>query len=109
MRLVEEKIASAPLSHWEALFSQADACCAPVRRLEETLEDPLFQGRGLFFALEGHGQRFFQVATPVTPARREGFTSPPVVGQHTREALAQVMEPGAVEALLRDGVALQSP
>lgn len=108
VRQVEARIASEPLAHWEALFAQADACCAPVRRPEQTLEDPLFQSRGLFFTLEGHGERFFQVATPVTPQERGAFLPPPVVGQHSRELLSRVMAPEAVEALLRDGVALQA-
>lgn len=36
-----------PLAHWSALFADGEACVTPVLRLDETLQHPHFQARGM--------------------------------------------------------------
>jgi len=42
---IRDKIRSQPLSHWQALFSQADFCVEPVLKLDEALHSELAQQR----------------------------------------------------------------
>lgn len=48
LRAVAGLIESADATHWQAAFAGQDVCCCVVRSIEEALQDPHFQGRGLF-------------------------------------------------------------
>jgi alpha-methylacyl-CoA racemase len=39
--------ASRPMAHWSALFSDGEACVTPVLRLDEAVNHPNFQARGM--------------------------------------------------------------
>jgi crotonobetainyl-CoA:carnitine CoA-transferase CaiB-like acyl-CoA transferase len=39
--------AARPLAHWRSLFHDADACVAPVLRVDEALDHPQFRARGM--------------------------------------------------------------
>ncbi|MDH4249494.1 MAG: CoA transferase, partial [Deltaproteobacteria bacterium] len=47
---VSERIAAQPASYWEQRFAGQDVCCTLVRTLEEALNSPQFQARGVFKA-----------------------------------------------------------
>jgi alpha-methylacyl-CoA racemase len=105
---VRRAVAARPLAWWVERLEGADACCAAVQTPAEAAQDPLFHERGLFFTLEGHGARFAQVATPLTPADRAAFVPPPRVGEHTRAGLCEAgLTEEEIGALLSSGVARQ--
>ncbi len=89
---------------WTALLEPADCCCVPVKSPEEVIDDPLFQERGLFFEIESAAGPIFQTATPLTPANRDGFTAPPLLGEHTRALLLEAgLETGVIDELFASG------
>jgi crotonobetainyl-CoA:carnitine CoA-transferase CaiB-like acyl-CoA transferase len=58
-------------AHWQALFQGEDVCCAIVASLEEALEDPQVQARGLFdHVLSADGRSLPALPVPVAPAFR---------------------------------------
>jgi alpha-methylacyl-CoA racemase len=58
-------------AHWQVLFQGEDVCCATVASLEEALEDPHVQARGLFDqVLTAEGRSIPALPVPVAPAFR---------------------------------------
>ncbi len=102
-----ELFASRTRQQWTELLDGVDCCCEPVRRPQETLDDPLFAHRDIFFTLETPGGSFLQTATPLTPSDRSAFIPPPLLGEHTREVLTQAgIGQDVLDALLSRGAAL---
>ena len=90
-----------PLAHWATLFADAPACVTPVLRLDETLQHPHFQARGM-------------VGSPGAPqlgpaVRMSGFEPPaprpaPQPGEHSEAVLLQSgFDAAAIAALRADG------
>lgn len=84
---VAELIGSKPLAHWVERFRGSECCVTPVLRLDEALEDPHFQARGM--VVDSEGSR--QFACPVKMSGfsfevRQGAPSP---GQHNDQILAE--------------------
>lgn len=91
---------------WTALLEPADCCCVAVKTPDEVPDDPLFLERELFFEIESPAGPIFQTATPLTPSNRAAFTAPPLLGEHTREALAEAgYGLGEIDDLLSSGAA----
>lgn len=67
---VAARIAGEPADHWRAVFERADCCCTVVQTLQEALQDPHFQRRGLLDHEVENTDGVRQIALPV-----------PVVGQ----------------------------
>ncbi|WP_111731857.1 CaiB/BaiF CoA transferase family protein [Roseovarius amoyensis] len=67
---VATRIAGEPADHWRAVFERADCCCTVVQTLQEALQDPHFQRRGLLDHEVENTDGVRQIALPV-----------PVVGQ----------------------------
>jgi crotonobetainyl-CoA:carnitine CoA-transferase CaiB-like acyl-CoA transferase len=77
---------------WVKLLVEAGTCVAPVNTMEEAFEDPQIRHLGMVWELEHPTQgKVRQMAFPVlfseTPAEARSFA--PVLGQHTRELLAE--------------------
>ena len=53
---VAELIGSQPLAHWVERFRGSECCVTPVLRLDEALDDPHFQARGMVVQSEGSRQ-----------------------------------------------------
>jgi crotonobetainyl-CoA:carnitine CoA-transferase CaiB-like acyl-CoA transferase len=60
-------------AYWRALLEPLDCCCAVVRRLEEAVNDPHFQGRGLWSlrAQVATGEDIAAACVPLAPVFRE--------------------------------------
>jgi crotonobetainyl-CoA:carnitine CoA-transferase CaiB-like acyl-CoA transferase len=92
-------------AEWAEVFDGTDACVAPVVRLADAPHHPHLAARGTFVAPDG--------VTQPAPAPRFSRTSasigspPPLVGEHTREALA-AWGIDDVDALIDSGAAIQA-
>jgi crotonobetainyl-CoA:carnitine CoA-transferase CaiB-like acyl-CoA transferase len=80
--------ASRSLAHWSALFADGEACVTPVLRLDEAVEHPHFQARGMVVRA-AHAP--LQLGPPVKMSGFEpGTPSPaPRPGEHTDEVLRE--------------------
>lgn len=90
--------AAKPLAHWVELFSGEDCCVTPVLRLEESLEDPQLQARGMVVRHEGA----LQFAPPLRMSEYEFKVErpAPAAGEHTDEILREAgYSTGEVAAL----------
>ena len=94
---------------WLGALEAAKVPCGAINNLAEVFEDPQVQARGMVDTWD-HPLRagLRLVGSPAklsaTPVRKD--LPPPLLGQHTREVLAQVlgMDAGRIEALARDKV-----
>ncbi|MDQ0691376.1 CaiB/BaiF CoA-transferase family protein [Arthrobacter sp. W4I7] len=97
--------ASRDLEHWDALFSDSDACVAPVRTFAEAERDPQLLARGVLVEHDGILQPAPAPRFSATPAQIQG--TPPATGADTREALTRWGLPD-VDTLIADGIAQQA-
>ncbi len=94
-------IAAEPLAHWGALFEGKQCCVTPVLRLEEALDLPQFQARGMVQRSEG------QAAQLACPVRMSGFQfevtrGAPAPGQDTDALLEALGYDAASRQALRE-------
>ena len=79
---------SAPRAHWETLFADADDCVWPVLSMKEAPEHPHNRAREAFVEVAGVRQ-----PAPAPRLNRTPGTirrPPPLLGEHTRECLAEL-------------------
>lgn len=70
-RAVQQLIGGKTAAEWQALFAGKDLCCCVVATLEEALNDPHFQSRGLFNRkLSADGKSIVALPVPVDEAFR---------------------------------------
>lgn len=88
-----EQFRKHPLSHWETVLAGKEVCWAPVKTMDEALDDPLFQDREMVAEIDREGKMPLRVlGTPVKLSRTPGGvrTFPPEFGQDTRKILAEI-------------------
>ncbi len=107
--LIEAVTARKPRAHWLALLRQAGVPCAEIQDYGEVFNDPHLVERGFFVDLPH--PRLGQVRMLGTPLRL-GSTSTgparagPLLGEHTREVLAEIgRTPAEIEGLIAAGAA----
>lgn len=63
---IQQKLGAESLAHWQAVFSQADACVEPVLTIAEAAEHPQLKARGMVIEVDrGDGERQRQLACPI--------------------------------------------
>ena len=72
-------------AEWEPIFTKADCCCTIVREMNEVLDDPHYNARGIFdWKIEGNnGATATALPVPISPnfrASREKATRAPELG-----------------------------
>ncbi|MDH4249325.1 MAG: CoA transferase, partial [Deltaproteobacteria bacterium] len=85
-----ERIAAQPASYWEQRFAGQDVCCTLVRTLEEALNSPQFQARGVFKARVRMKEGSLRaLPVPIVPEFRDQETPKeyPAVGEGNGELL----------------------
>jgi crotonobetainyl-CoA:carnitine CoA-transferase CaiB-like acyl-CoA transferase len=105
---VRQRLLNRASAEWLALFRENDIWCGPVYGYAELVDDPQIKHNGAFVeydhATEG------RVKTPGFPIRFSKTPSTiergaPLVGEHTREILAEAgRDPAQIEALIKSGV-----
>ncbi len=90
-----------PLSHWQRLFEDADACVEPVLTLNEATASELFQSRAMLTRGAGE-QGPLQIACPLrfSGQRPQARSPAPTLGQHNEEILSTLGYSRADVALL---------
>jgi crotonobetainyl-CoA:carnitine CoA-transferase CaiB-like acyl-CoA transferase len=101
-------LARRPAAEWVDVLNAAGVACGPINTLDQVFADPQIRRADLVREVANAAWGPHKVlALPVhlsrTPARVE--RAAPMTGEHTREVLEALgYEPGALEALLADGV-----
>jgi crotonobetainyl-CoA:carnitine CoA-transferase CaiB-like acyl-CoA transferase len=98
---------------WQELLDGQEICFSPVLNIEETLDFPHLQRRGMFQGIEGEGGKTIpQVGFPIklsnTPAAY--FIPPPKMGQDNRSVLQKAgfsME--EIQLLEKEGIIGTAP
>ncbi|MDY7572106.1 CaiB/BaiF CoA-transferase family protein [Pseudomonas sp. CCC4.1] len=96
-------------AQWVAQLEAVGVPCGPINDLAQVFADPQVQARGLAMQLP-HALAGLvpQVASPIRLSKTpvEYRNAPPLLGEHTRQVLEQVLglKAAAVEALRRSGV-----
>ncbi|MFH0998522.1 MAG: CaiB/BaiF CoA-transferase family protein [Pseudomonadota bacterium] len=81
---------SRTLGQWEIELAQLDACCEPVRQVEEVMQSQLFREREMVVEIsEKDGRKTRTLGVPVKLSRTPGaIRTPPVAfGENTRDVL----------------------
>jgi crotonobetainyl-CoA:carnitine CoA-transferase CaiB-like acyl-CoA transferase len=104
---VNKRLAAAPASVWQARFEEAGIPVAEVLGLEEAVRHPMAEERSWFEEGDMPVVRLpLLIDGEVLPSRSQS----PQLGEHTVEILEEAgLSSEAVEALLRDAVAVQAP
>jgi len=95
---------------WLAELADIDACFGPVYSLDEALNDPQAQARGVTITKEVSGEADTRLHTLSTFPRMSGVTheqrySPPGLGEHTHEILREVgYRDAEIEQLKVEGI-----
>ncbi len=98
-----------PSRDWISALTAAGVPCGPINDLEQVFADPQVRHRGLRVEIpHPAGVPCPTVASPMrfSATRIEYQMPPPLLGQHTRQVLAEVLElrPEEMDALAADGV-----
>lgn len=72
---VSQIIAAQPTEYWRGVFDMADCCCSVVQTLQEALQDPHFQNRGILNYWVENEEGAQQIALPVPVV--SNFRAPP--------------------------------
>ena len=96
-------------AEWVELLEAAGVPCGPINTLAEVFDNPQVRARGLQIAMpHGSGTEVPLVANPVRmSATPPGYRlPPPMLGEHTRNVLAERLEldAGEITKLRNDGV-----
>lgn len=93
--------------HWIARLEEQDLLCAPVRSLEEALDDAQTMENGMLVETDGRPEPIRMVGVPVhlSDAPLEIRHAPPHLGEHSEAVLEELgYDRDRIEALRREGV-----
>jgi crotonobetainyl-CoA:carnitine CoA-transferase CaiB-like acyl-CoA transferase len=97
-----------PLEAWAAALTPLDACCAPVRSVEEALHDPHFRERRMVTEVPGPGgERQLALGVPIQLGGTPGaIRTPPVGFGENTIAILKELGYGAeeIDQLARQGI-----
>ncbi len=107
--LLMEMFGKRPAAHWLALLKSHGVPCTPVRNLGEVVEDPQSQARGMFPTRQhptAGEVRVTGLPVKLSATPGEVGTPAPLHGQHTRQALADLLglRDAELEPLFQAGV-----
>jgi crotonobetainyl-CoA:carnitine CoA-transferase CaiB-like acyl-CoA transferase len=92
-RELRQLFASRSLADWEGSLASVETCFAPVRTLEEAVQDPQAEALGLFTSVV-HPRlgRLEQIGPPFTLSETPANVRlpPPELGQHSATVLAEI-------------------
>lgn len=91
-KITREAFASLPSTEWESRLKAADLPYARVNKLDEALADPQVLHRDMVIEIEHTlGDKLKFVGNPIKiPGYEQRYASPPLIGEHTGEVLAEL-------------------
>ncbi len=96
--------AAQPLAHWRSLFHDADACVAPVLRVDEALAHPQFRARGMRVDAADASQPALGCPFAMTGFMPTVARPAPRPGEHTDAILREAgLDASAIAALRAAG------
>ncbi len=105
--LLAEAIATRTRDEWTALFVEWDVPGAPINNIAEVFEDPQVLHRNMLVEIDHPAAgRIKTAGNPIKTGHVERFAPPPLLGQHTREALSSIAgyTDSQIDALQSKGV-----
>jgi formyl-CoA transferase len=96
------------MHQWIDLLEAHNVPCGPINNIDQVFEDPQVQHRGMRVQMQHPKGEVALLASPMrfadTPVSYE--VAPPLLGQHTREVLQQVLgyDDAQIDALRSRGV-----
>jgi len=107
---INRRLAARTAAEWLAALDAEGVPCGPINTLGEALADPQARARGMVLELEHpRAGRTRAVGPPIkfSAAAPRNLRPAPLLGEHTREVLAEYgFAPAEIEALLASGAAL---
>jgi crotonobetainyl-CoA:carnitine CoA-transferase CaiB-like acyl-CoA transferase len=107
---INERLASRASRDWLAALEAAGVPCGPIHTVGEALSDPQALARGMVLELEHpRAGRTRAVGPPIkfSATASDNRRPAPLLGEHTREVLADYgFAPAEIESLLSSGAAL---
>jgi len=91
---IAARLIQRPRGEWLDLLRAADIPCAPVQTLAEALTDPQVLARNMVVDVPHPGGTLTrQPGNPIklSDTHEDTFTAPPLLGQHTRQVLADLL------------------
>ena len=110
--VAEELLGARTTAEWLADLEKAEVPAGPVNSLEDLLADPHLAGQGLIRRVDHPSEgETLEVGPPARFSRSPAAVRrpAPLLGEHTVEVLGEAgLDPAEIDALLRDGAAVQS-
>jgi len=102
--LLEPRVRAQPIAFWTERLAAAGVPCGPINSIAQALADPQIVARGLRIERPHAAAGTVPlVASPIVidGARAAAERAPPLLGEHTREVLARLLElpPAELDAL----------
>ena len=102
--LLEPRVRAQPIAFWTERLAAAGVPCGPINSIAQALADPQIVARGLCIERPHAAAGTVPlVASPIVidGARAAAERAPPLLGEHTREVLARLLElpPAELDAL----------
>lgn len=108
IQALEDAISQQPLSHWQAVFANLDACVEPVLTVLEAGQHPQLQAREMLVEVESEdGSALCQIAHPIKYSRYQPQYKHAgcELGEHNTEVLSELaISPEDIERLSKQGV-----
>lgn len=105
--LLKDAFATKTTEEWSKLFVEWDIPAAPINNIAQALADPQVQSREMVVDVNHPKLGSFKtIGNPIKMGQEEHFDPPPMLGEHTREILSDLlgMNDTEIDKLHEDGV-----
>ncbi|SEB63595.1 formyl-CoA transferase [Paramicrobacterium humi] len=105
--IIAERLLDDTSAHWLAALEQHDVLCGPVKSLAEALADPQTAHNNMIIEFtDAAGEVVKTIASPITMSAvtKEVRHTPPRLGEHSRELLAELgYDDARIDGLVQSG------
>ena len=107
--MVDEAMPTKTTDEWLHILRAADIPCGPVNTLDSIFDDPHLNATGFFMAHDHPTEGPLKITRhPLDFGNEQPETHAPLIGEHSREILAQTgMDDARIDALIQSGAVKQ--